>query len=230
MSLIHNISNSAARDADRKTALAYVGELGRQSGKGKNALPMLGIYCCEQAQNGTFEPEDNKLIYEDYITNESKKAEHQLGGKLANASKLKNFLKLGCMPTIDGVAVLQDAVLAHEQLRKAQIKVKSAYVAYETIAKAQLASPTSRLTPEEIRDLITTDPADKSAKDHIRAATKALAKAAELPQDLTTYEVEELNELLSKSNALLAIIEKREETTIKMQQLAQLQAELGLAA
>ena len=92
MSLIHNISNSAARDADRKTALAYVGELGRQSGKGKNALPMLGIYCCEQAQMGTFEPEDNKLIYEDYLTNESKKKDHEAGGKAANASKLKNFL------------------------------------------------------------------------------------------------------------------------------------------
>jgi len=230
MSLIHNTSNSASRDADRKTALAYVAKLGTTSGTGKNALPMLGIYCCEQAQFGTFEPEDNKLIYDDYLTNESKKAEHEAGGKAANASKLKNFLKLGCMPSLDGVAVLQDAVIAHEQLRKAQIKVKSAYVAYETVAKAQLASPTSRLTPEEIRDLITTDPADKTAKDHIRAATKALAKAAELPQDLTTYEVEELNELLSKSNALLAIIEKREETATKMQQLSQLQAELGLAA
>jgi hypothetical protein len=230
MTLAHNLSNSAALELDRKAAFAYARELGRSSGEGTNSLPNLGIFACEQAQKGILSPDDAKAIYEDYITSESKKLVHSDGGKAANASKLKNFLTLGAMTTVDGVAVLQTAVYAHGQMRAAKLKVKGAYVAYETVAKAQIASPSSELTEDEIRNLIAKDDADKTAKDHIRAATKALEKALTLPQDMSEAERLNAEAAFAAATAALSMMEKREATAEKLAKIAELQAELGLAA
>jgi hypothetical protein len=228
--LAHNLSNSASLEADRKAAFAYARELGRDKAYGDDALPKLGIRACEDAQKGILSPDDAKALYQDYITSVSKKAEHTDGGKAGNTSKLANFLKLGVMQTVDGVAVLQDAVLEHQNMRAAKLKVKGAYLAYETIAKAQLASPNARLSLAEIRSLMEKDDADKTAKDHLKAAVKAMEKALAMPQDMSPDETRHAQDALSSATAALNMLENREARAAKMAELAALQAELGLAA
>lgn len=229
--LAHNLSNSAALDADRKDAFAYARELGRDSGKGKNALENLGIFLCEQVQKGVLSVADTKSLYEAYTTAESSKLVHSDGGKAANTSKLANFAKLGAMPQpVDGVAVLQDAVLEHQNMRAAKLKVKGAYLAYETIAKAQLASPSSRLSITEIRSLMEKEDADKTAKDHLKAAVKAMEKALALPQDMSPDETRHAQDALASASAALNMLENREARAIKMAEYRAMQAELGLAA
>jgi hypothetical protein len=227
--LAHNLSNSAALEQDRKAAFAYARELGRSSGEGKNSLENLGIFFCEQVQKGVLSVADTKALYEDYITAESKKLVHSDGGKAANTSKLANFGKLGALK-LDGVAVLQDAVRHHQDMRAAKIKVKGAYLAYETVAKAQIASPNARLSPAEIRDLMSKDDAEKTAKDHLRAAAKALEKAVALPQDMSADELADAQAALANATRALNMLENREARAAKMAELAALQAELGLAA
>lgn len=228
--LSHNLSNSAALEADRKAAFAYARELGRDKAFGDDALPKLGIRACEDAQKGVLSPDDAKALYADYITSVSKKAEHTDGGKAGNTSKLANFLKLGVMTTVDGVAVLQDAVLAHQTMREAKLKVKGAYLAYETVAKAQLASPNHRLSPAELRELMAKDEAEKNAKDYLRAATKALEKALALPQDMTDDELKDTQTALSAAASALNMIEKREGRAAAQAQIAALQAAYAIAA
>lgn len=236
MTLAHNLSNSAALEAGRKAAIAHAKALGRAEGEGMNSLPSLGIFCCEQAQMGilshsTKDTTDATAMYNAYLTECSKKSEHTDGGKAANASKLGNFIKLGIMPQpIDGVAVLQDAVLTHQDMRKRGIKVKAAYLAYETVCKAQLASPHARLTTAELRSLMEKDTADRTAKDHLKAAAKALEKALTMPQDMSPDEARHAQDALASACSALNMLENREARAAKMAELAALQAELGLAA
>jgi hypothetical protein len=228
--LAHNTSNSAALEMDRKATFAYARELGRDKAYGDDSLPKLGLRACEDAQKGILTPDDAKALYEDYITSCSKKSEHTEGGKAGNSSKLANFIKLGVMTTVDGVQTLQTAVFEHSKMRDAKLQVKSAYLAYETVAKHQLAAPHTPLTTEEIRTLCAKDEMDKTAKDHIKAATKALEKALAMPQDLNEAERLNAETAFAAASAALNLMETREAKAEKLAQLAALQQELGLAA
>lgn len=231
MTLAHNLSNSAALEQDRKDAFAYARELGRSSGEGKNSLENLGLFFCDQVQKGVLSVADTKALYENYLTAESKKLVHSDGGKAANTSKLANFGKLGAMPQpVDGVAVLQDAVYEHQQMRSAKIKVKGAYLAYETVCKAQLASPHARLTPAEIRSLMEKEDADKTAKDHLKAAAKALEKALALPQDMSPDEARHAQDALASACSALNLIERNEQIAADRALIAAAQQRLGIAA
>ena len=207
--LSHNLTNSPSA-ADRAAAFDHARALGTATAEGLNSLPALGIYVCDAVQRNVLAPEDAKAIYEAYITSCSNKLEHSDGGKAANTSKLGNFMKLGAMTTVDGVEVLQDAVLAHKFMRDAKIKVKGAYLAYETVAKAQIASKTRRLSKSEIRDLMSKDEKDKGAMDHLKAAAKALEKALSLPQDMTEREMDKAQEALTAVNHAMNMIDNRE--------------------
>lgn len=220
-----NLSNSAALEDGRKNYLADVRELGRESALGKDSLPRLAMRTVEAAALGYIGEDDAKAIYDDYITAESKKLSHTDGGKAANASKLKALIKMGLLP-IDAVDVIQRAASEHSAMRKEGLKPQPAYAAYISVARAQLATPHSDLADDEIREAMGTSPKDKTAKDYIRAAAKALEKSLTI-DGMTVSERELAESALARTSEVLALISAREDRAEKLAQIAMLQAQVA---
>ena len=220
-----NLSNSAALEDGRKNYLADVRELGRESALGKDSLPRLAMRTIEAAALGYIGEDDAKAIYDDYITAESKKLSHTDGGKAANASKLKALIKMGLLP-IDAVDVIQRAASEHSAMRKEGLKPQPAYAAYISVARAQLATPHSDLADDEIREAMGTSPKDKTAKDYIRAAAKALEKSLTI-DGMTVSERELAESALARTSEVLALISAREDRAEKLAQIAMLQAQVA---
>ena len=220
-----NLSNSAALEDGRKNYLADVRELGRESALGKDSLPRLAMRTVEAAALGYIGEDDAKAIYDDYITAESKKLSHTDGGKAANASKLKALIKMGLLP-IDAVDVIQRAASEHSAMRKEGLKPQPAYAAYISVARAQLATPHSDLADDEIREAMGTSPKDKTAKDYIRAAAKALEKSLTV-DGMTVSERELAESALARTSEVLALISAREDRAEKLAQIAMLQAQVA---
>lgn len=229
MSLAHNTSNSVALEQDRRDFFSDVRELGRQSALGTDALPRLAVRVVRAVTAGVIGPDDMKQVYEDYTKAESDKLVHTAKGKAANTSKLKQIATAAAMPSIDFEDVLTRACGLHADMRKAEIKVKSAYAAYVDVARAQIAAPNADLTDDEIRDAMASDPKEKDAKGFLRAAAKAIEKALGLP-DLRVDERELAEVALARTSEALSMLVTREEFAAKQAQLVSLRHELGLAA
>lgn len=221
----NTLSNSAALDDGRKNYLADVRELGRESALGKDSLPRLAMRTVEAAALGYIGEDDAKAIYDDYVTAESKKLSHTDGGKAANTSKLKALIKMGLLP-IDAVDVSQRAAYEHATMRKEGLKPQPAYAAYISVARAQLASPNSELSDDEIREAMGASQKDKTAKDYIRAAAKAIEKALTV-DGMTVSERELAESALARTSEVLSMILAREDRAEKLAQIAMLQAQVA---
>jgi hypothetical protein len=226
--MTNTLSNSAALIEGRKMFLSDVRELGRDSALGKDSLPRLAMRTVEAAALGYIGEDDGKAVYEEYLTAESKRLVHTDAGKQANASKVKALIKMGLLP-IDAVDVIQRAAEEHSKMRKDGLKPQAAYAAYVSVARAQIASPNSELTDEEIRDAMGASQKDKTAKDFIRSAAKALEKSLTC-EGMTDSERELAEVALARTAEVLANILAREERAEKLAQVAALQKQLGLAA
>lgn len=228
--MTNTLSNSAALIEGRKLFMSDVRELGRESGISKDSLPRLAMRVVEAATLGYIGEADCKAVYEEYLTAESKRLVHSDAGKIANASKVRAFIKMGLLPeAIDPVGVIQRAAEEHKKMRKEGLKPQAAYAAYVSVARAQLASPTSALSDEEIRDAMGVEPKDKTAKDFIRSAAKALEKSLTC-EGMTDGERELAEVALARTAEVLANILAREDRAEKLAQVAALQKQLGLAA
>lgn len=226
--MTNTLSNSAALDDGRKMFMSDVRELGRESALGKDSLPRLAMRTVEAAALGYIGEDDGKAVYEEYLTAESKRLVHTDAGKQANASKVKALIKMGLLP-IDAVDVIQRAAEEHVKMRKEGLKPQAAYAAYISVARAQLASPNSELSDDEIRDAMGASQKDKTAKDFIRSAAKALEKSLTC-EGMTDSERELAEVALARTSEVLANILAREERAEKLAQVAALQKQLGLAA
>lgn len=226
-SLAHNLSNSAAFDADKRAFFTQVREFGRDAGTGADALPKLAMHVVQGAYDGLIGEGDAKMIYEQYITAESSKKQHTAGGLTANTSKLRTLITLGLKSNLDGPALIQSAFERLGALRDADIKVKSAYAGYLDVARRQLADPTNPLTDADIDEVLTVEKKEKSVQDYLKTAAKALEKALGMTAEMNDDEfaaVEAANEHVGK--ALSQIIGNAEKAE-KQAQLAKLLAELG---
>lgn len=223
--MTNNLSNSAALEDGRKNYLADVRELGRESALGKDSLPRLAMRTVEAAALGYIGEDDAKQIYEDYLTAESKKLIHTDNGKAANASKLKSFIKMGLLP-VDAVDVIQRAADLHKEMRKDGLKPQPAYAAYVSVARAQLAAPHNDLSDDEIREAMGAAQKDKTAKDYMRTAAKALEKALAV-DGMTVSERELAESALARTSEVLGLLIAREDREAKLAQIAMLQSQLA---
>jgi len=223
--MTNNLSNSAALEDGRKNYLADVRELGRESALGKDSLPRLAMRTVEAAALGYIGEDDAKQIYEDYLTAESKKLIHTDNGKAANASKLKSFIKMGLLP-VDAVDVIQRAADLHKEMRKDGLKPQPAYAAYVSVARAQLAAPHTDLSDDEIREAMGAAQKDKTAKDYMRSAAKAIEKALEI-DGMTVSERELAESALARTSEVLGLLIAREDREAKLAQIAMLQSQLA---
>lgn len=223
--MTNNLSNSAALEDGRKNYLADVRELGRESALGKDSLPRLAMRTVEAAALGYIGEDDAKQIYDDYLTAESKKLIHTDNGKAANASKLKSFIKMGLLP-VDAVDVIQRAADLHKEMRKDGLKPQPAYAAYVSVARAQIAAPHNELSDDEIREAMGAAQKDKTAKDYMRTAAKALEKALAV-DGMTVSERELAESALARTSEVLGLIIAREDREAKLAQIAMLQSQIA---
>lgn len=224
--MTNNLSNSAALEDGRKNYLADVRELGRESALGKDSLPRLAMRTVEAAALGYIGEDMAKDIYDDYLIAESKKLIHTDNGKAANASKLKAFIKMGLLPTVDSIDVIQRAAGIHKKMRAEGPKPQPAYAAYISVARAQLAAPHNDLSDDEIRDAMGAAQKDKTAKDYMRTAAKAIEKALEI-DGMTVSERELAESALARTSEVLGLLIAREDREVKLAQIAMLQSQIA---
>lgn len=118
-----------------------VKKLGEEAAGGKDSLPKLAHAVVKAAADGVITGSDAEGIYKRYADAESNKAihEHSVGGVKANVSKLRQLIEMGCMTTVDGVIVMDEAKQARDRMAEQEgVKLKSAYPFYIDVARAQL--------------------------------------------------------------------------------------------
>ena len=214
----------------RREALARVREFGRAAASGEDARPACVLQLIEDCQNGILSPDDNKEIYDQYLAAYSKRAVFTEAGKAGNASKWKACMSMGALVGVDGVAVAQRAVTLRGNMVSEGLKPKAMFDGLVSVSRAQLASPNSELSDDEIRDALSKDVKEKTAKDFLKSAAKALEKALEINDSMSEDALADTETALAKVSNALALIERREANASKLEQLRSLQAELGIAA
>lgn len=158
--------------------MQQVKALGRDHGAGAVSLPRLALRVCDAAakgviNSGDIDPktglDDTARIYAAYIESSGKKAEvgqlngatakfANTGGDKVNASKLRQFTKLGEDSKLDGPELLERAMSVHGEAMKTEAKsVKPLYQGMLDVARAALkamADGERHLTDEEIRNIV----------------------------------------------------------------------------
>lgn len=190
-----------------------VKSLGTASGAGAAALPRLAMACIAAAHDGIISTakqaggkDDATLIYEAYQAADSKKSEHTAGGAKANASKLRQLIQMGGMPTVDAIDVANRTVVLRKDLEDNEIKTKPLYAALVDVARAQLGQATA-LTDGQIKEACEKTAKDKSLEDEIKAIHKRVEKIVKGDGELScqSSEMIQCEELLRTQLATFAI-------------------------
>ena len=221
------LSNSAALADGKKEFLSRAREHGRAIAAGSDAWPNIALETVEAASLGYISPDDAKAIYDDVISAYSKRLVHSDNGKGAGASKLKSIITLGCMTTVDGVKALQDAALEHAKMRKEGLKPQAAYAGFVSVARAQIASPRVQLGASDLRAALMKVEKEKTARDFVADAVKDLEKALAV-EGLSADEKAGVEAALAKAGEVIGLMDQAAARAAKLEQLAALQAELGL--
>lgn len=174
---IETTTNENMKNDKRKSdLLRQVGKLGEEASLGRDSLPKLAHAVVKAAADGVISGEDAGDVYGRYVKGETNKALHErsAGGKKANISKLRQLIEMGCMTTIDGAMVMQDAYQAREDMLSDDNKVKSAYAYYVDVARSQLKSDKA-LTKNELEELALKDePNAKTLEGELKRVMKIL--------------------------------------------------------
>lgn len=159
----------------------FVRDQGANEGAGAEALPLTALRLVRAAADGVIEPDDASMLYEEYLKGKSRKQvhEHTANGKGANTSKMRNIIALGCLPHVDGVALLDRVVDVRAEMKARDEKPLGAYKAMVEAAKAQLKQPTVELSDDQVRAACTNPESNKGLIDKLIAQYKATVKLAE---------------------------------------------------
>jgi len=171
-----NITEAQKNDKRKSDLLRQVGKLGEEASLGRDSLPKLAHAVVKAAADGVVTGDEAGDIYARYVKGETNKALHErsAAGKKANISKLRQLIEMGCMTTIDGAAVMQDAYQAREDMIADDNKVKSAYAYYVDVARAQLKSDRA-LTKAELEGMALKDePNAKTLEGELKRVMKIL--------------------------------------------------------
>jgi hypothetical protein len=149
---------------DRQTQIdkmnAEIDELGEIEGKGGNSRATLGIRCVEWAADGTADTGDAFTIYDRYMRTvetaaaafggTKRKRQSADQGRKQNASKIRQFLKMGGLKIIDPVKVINNAAGVVKDARSKGLIAFGPYEALLNIAREQCANTQNELTDEEM--------------------------------------------------------------------------------
>jgi len=174
-----------ANDKRHGDLMKLVKTLGSDGAAGRDSLPKLAHAVVKAAADGVIDLETKDkagddqatAIYKAYAAADSKKAihEHKDAGVKANASKLRQLIKMGLMTTIDPVELMQTAHEVREGLKMDEgTKLKPAYHFYVDVARAQ-CDKDKALSKGSLEDLATKGEASpKELLDRLKQVQKLL--------------------------------------------------------
>ena len=212
--------NTSNQPVDHSKAFwRSIKSMGADAGEGSTALVRLALATVRAANDGIISAEkrtgskdDAALIYEAYMSENSKKAgEMSAGGAKANASKLRQIIQCGSMTTCDPVDVFDRAVAHHKEMQKDEgVKLKALYPALVDVAREQLGTDTD-LTDEAIKDAIVAVPRDKTVETELKAIQKRVDNLIEGNGDLKhdTPEMGQIKELIASQITTFVVSKER---------------------
>jgi hypothetical protein len=166
-----------------------IDSLGEIEGKGGNARATLGVRCVEWAADGTADVGDAGPIYDHYIQKaqsvaavfgglKQKKDPEQ--GRKQNVSKVRQFLKMGGLKTIDPIKVINVAAGVVKDERAKGTIGHSPFDALLNIARKQCANTQAEMTRQEMIDCNQPRaPHDVAEADYLHAILVKLEKHKE---------------------------------------------------
>lgn len=167
----HGVNDTRRADFDK-----LVKKLGGEAALGKDALPKLAQYVLRAAADDVIGLDDATDIYKSYLTTENNKLIHEQskGSLNAQSSKLRQIIAMGLMRSIDPVAVMQEAFLIREQMKKDGEKgLKPAYAFYVDVAREQQTKETA-LSAGELEDLARRAAPEKDVLKELEGMVKKL--------------------------------------------------------
>lgn len=174
-------STGGNRDAMQKAMFDKVDELGELEGKGGNSRATLAVMCTEWAYQGIADVGDAQTIYSRYLQKSEdvaavfgglKPNKDPVAGMKQNTSKIRQFLKLGGLKTIDAIKVINVAAGVVKDERAKGTITQSPFDALLNIARKQCAQTQAELSrqemvqcnmPKEAGDLVEADELAKIA-------------------------------------------------------------------
>jgi hypothetical protein len=164
-----------------------VSAFGSAFGQGQNSRPSMAIRAVEAAQKVTsITPDLAETLWTKFQQAAAKKKGleyKQEGSFKVQVSKFRQFLAMGCLPSIDSLDVIyRGADMIKSLANQSDSPLKgSAYDHLVNIARAQITSPEKALTDNQIKDiLVPEDPEAKSDLDKLIDTYKKVCKALNL--------------------------------------------------
>lgn len=166
----------------RDQLFADAKEFGKAEGKGTNAKISLAARACEASSKLVDVTEDDA---KDIVTAYSEAAARNRGIEYKPltsakkfASEIRQFIRVGKLPMVDGPDLIDRTVTALKEMAKTEGALKgSAYDNLTRVIRAQIAAPDASLSDDEIRDVLTPDENVKTEIERLCDVFKASVKA-----------------------------------------------------
>lgn len=185
MSTLEHDADNNSGPLTRDKLVKELGKFGTAFGKGQNSRPAAAIMCVDAAsRNKDVGPDDAETLYTEFSKAAAKAAGIEYAASASQkvqVSKLKRFLMLGSLPAIDGVDVINRATDKIVELsRRAESPLKgSAYDNMVTVARRQIEQPTVALSDDEIEEILSETPDEKTELDMVIDAYKKTYRLSE---------------------------------------------------
>ena len=172
---VTSIGNGAV---DRDTFIKRMRDFGKAHGTGANSRPAAARMAVEAAQTLTdVGPDDAEAMWTEFqkASCKARSLEYKEEGSFkVQVSKFRQFLALGAMPSVDGLAVFERATDVISRLSKLEPNPLkgSAYDNLVNIARAQLKQEGLEMDDAAIEGLLTASPEGKSDLDKLADAYK----------------------------------------------------------
>jgi len=142
-----------------KQVIARAKELGKREGLGDNSRPGMFLLCVDAAKRRAIAKSDVPVIFEDY--SKSSAAARGVGWKKQDSekqqvSKLAVAVRLGELPHVDGMA-LMEKVVAFQKAERIAMEGKMDYSPFDgmvRVARYQIGSPSVMLNDDVIQGLL----------------------------------------------------------------------------
>jgi hypothetical protein len=151
----------------KEAFLRSIRSFGANEGKGVNARPSMAIQIVEAAHLGTITEDDADQIFESYTkaaANAKGISTVKQGSQSQQVSKIRTFIKLGQLTSIDGRTTIAKVANAYKEQRDAnggKPLSKSAYDSLLAGARTQIDFPDEVLSDDMVLTCIHPEPKDE---------------------------------------------------------------------
>ncbi len=152
---------------NKETFLKQVRKFGTMEGQGAAARPAFAAQLVEAAHMGAIKPDDADIIFDAFAAGQAAAkgiGYVKQGSKPQQVSKVRTFIKAGCLVNVDARRVLMSVgaeVIAARGNNGDKPLAKSPYDCMLSAMRMQLDTPDVELTQEQIKSCVNPNPRDE---------------------------------------------------------------------